>query len=165
MASNRAANYLASARHPPSAGVAVVLISAAWFFGAANAIRLGFDPGYWAAAGPHPYPFAPTALVLLVISAETGILFALVRPASFYRSWLRLLAVATFVASALWLDLRLYSGGHDLAGYIYANSAFLLVALLVLSLAFAMQMLEAGHSYPEAAQASRSGNSVLSNWR
>ena len=43
--------------------------------------------------------------------------------------------------------------------------AFLLVALLVLSLAFAMQMLEAGHSYPEVAQASRSGNSVLSNWR
>jgi len=100
-----------------------------WLLGLANAVKDGFDPGYW---GTYTvYPLVPLIKVSLRITVEAAVLYGIVRPGSYNRSWKRLLIALVLFAFATSRE----SDMTDQPGLFYSNGAFLDLVVLALLLA------------------------------
>jgi hypothetical protein len=111
-----------------------------WGVGLADAILGGLNPGYVSHAADRPYPVRGVLTVCGVITAESALLFGIVRPFSLLSHRRVLIALAVFVP--LWIaEFILISGWTDQAGYCYSNGLFLLCAVCFLSVAAVLSIL------------------------
>jgi hypothetical protein len=100
---------------------------AIWAAGVRDAILGGLEPGYVLSDVAYPYPLAAVFWTCLLITAEAGALFAILRPASFsQRPGRAVIAVAILVPVCFGEYLL---RATDQAGYYYSNGFFLRTAL------------------------------------
>lgn len=117
---------------PAARRVVLPLYWLAWML---ETLRAGREPGL---LGPninrsnYPYPWEGVALTCLVLAALTAVLYAILRPMTFARSWGRL-GAATAFAFVLAIVSTL-SFTTDGPGYSYVPGKFSLVTLALLLL-------------------------------
>jgi hypothetical protein len=109
-----------------------------WAVGLQDAIVGGLIPGYVSHPFDRPYPVRAVVMTCGIISTESALLFALLRPFSISR---RRVFTALAVFATLWFaDLMLVSGWSDQAGYCYSNGFFLLLTVGLLIFASAVSI-------------------------
>jgi hypothetical protein len=111
-------------------------ILAAWIWGVFRAVHGGFTPP----GMPPPdyefrYPLLEVLGVVGLITGEAVLLYAIIRPGSYRRSWRRALVATALFAALASADLALSSSVTCGPGYVYANLLFLVPVLLVLLVA------------------------------
>jgi hypothetical protein len=110
---------------------ALVLI---WGAALVHAIQGGFNPGYVSHPTDRQYPVAGVLTVCGFITAEAGLLFAILRP--FSLSDYRRVLIALVIFVSLWVvEFFLISGWTDQAGYCYSNGFFLSFSVCFLGVA------------------------------
>lgn len=108
--------------------VIIGILVSIWAAGLRDAILGGMNPGYVRHDIVHPYPVRAVLVMCGIISAESVLLFVILRP--IVRSCLRHALVALAVFAPLWmLDFIFWSGWTDQAGWCYSNHFFLTVAV------------------------------------
>ncbi len=111
-----------------------------WAAGLRDAILGGLQLGYVRHDIIHPYPLKPVLWTCGIITGETALLFAILRPFSFAKPGRAWVALAVF--GTLWIaDFILVSSWTDQPGYRYSNGFFLLVAVGFLIVASALNLL------------------------
>jgi hypothetical protein len=112
-------------------------LAAAWLVGVGAVLVGGVLPdGYrqyvLGLPDPQPYPAGGVAMFAFVVTVETAILWAIVRPRSYDASWRRVLAaLALFVPITLYFGVWLmHAPPYELMHFLW--SACLCAALLVL---------------------------------
>jgi hypothetical protein len=98
-----------------------------WAIGVRDAIFGGMEPGYVPGDIPDPYPLRAVFLTCLLITAEAGTLFGILRPGSFSRCPGRAL-IAAAILLPVCLGEFLFRA-TDQPGYYYSNGLFLRTAL------------------------------------
>lgn len=107
-----------------------IAIPLTWLLGAAGVIGMGFryiDPygDMWDAPPPQPYPIYLVLILLFIMAAQAVMVYFLLRPPSYQRSWLR--ALFALAASGMFLQGALFLGGTHVPP---AYAAYLLWTLL-----------------------------------
>ena len=89
-----------------------------------NAIWGGLNPGFVIDPRNRPYPVREVWIVCQIITAESALLFAIIRPFSLARPRRVWLALAVFVPIEM-VDNGFFSGWSDQPGHYYSNGIFL----------------------------------------
>ena len=103
-----------------------------WLAFAALTVDWGQHPGFVAHPELAPYPWNGVAVTLGVLAVEVAILYAILRPVTFHRSWGRL-GFALLYAGIL-LVVSAFTFVTDLPGYYYAPAIFSAATMLGLIL-------------------------------
>ena len=101
-----------------------------WLFFAALAVYLGQYPGYVLHPELAPYPWEGVLITCIALAIAVAILYAILRPGTFDRSWGRL-AIALFYAGLLLL-FGAVTFVTDMPGYYYVPAYFAAMTTLIL---------------------------------
>jgi hypothetical protein len=89
-----------------------MVFSAVWFTGIAAVVASGFSAdGYklhvMRIPLPHPYPFGGVVVTSVALTVELALIYAVIRPSTYARSWGRALGATIVAAVALLLSAPL----------------------------------------------------------
>ena len=103
-----------------------------WGNGLVHAILGGLNPGKVSHRAEHPYPVGGVLEFCIIITVESGLMFAIVRPFNLPRLRRFVIALAVFIALSI-ADYVFISGWTDQDGYCYSNRYFLFCAVCFLT--------------------------------
>jgi hypothetical protein len=127
-----------------------LVFAAVWFGFAAWALSAARDQGFVMHPELAPYPWRSVMLICTVLAAETILLYAILRPASFQWSWGRLM-IALLVSTTLTFEP--FPTMTDMPGHYYVPGAFgfcASVALIAAAAVIAVLALARRHRLPAA---------------
>ncbi len=138
-----------------------IAIPLVWLSGAAGVIGMGFryiDPygDTWDAPPPPPYPIYLVLILLFIMATHAVMVYFLLRPQSYQRSWLR--ALLALMASGMFFQGALFLGGTHIPP---AYAAYLLWALLAGVALLLLFLWSAGSAMVALVRAQRSGLSKV----
>jgi hypothetical protein len=102
-----------------------------WIFFVLLTLHAGRDPGHVRNRETVPYPWDDVIETCALIGVETAVLYVILRPPTFRRSWRRVVA-ALLHTSILRVVINKPRAMFDLAGYVYVPETFALITFLAL---------------------------------
>ena len=101
-----------------------------WLVFAVLAVNWGQYPGLIAGTELPPYPWKGVVITCGVLAVETAILYAILRPVTFHRSWWRLGFALLY--GGLLLVVSAFTFVTDMPGYYYVPAYFSAATMLAL---------------------------------
>ncbi len=104
-------------------------LGALWAYGAAIAVASGWQPTPFRSPQAWPYPTQAVLGVIVLVSAEVALLYAILRPKSYAASWRRLAgAIGACFGLLVWEAVPV---AFNRPGYAYVNADFLATAIFL----------------------------------
>ena len=102
-----------------------------WLVFVSLTLHAGSNRGFARNRETVPYPWEDVFETCALIGVETAVLYVILRPPTFRRSWRRVFAALLYV-SILRVVINKPAALFDLAGYVYVPETFALITFLAL---------------------------------